>query len=99
MGLTIFHITVADISTLYYLGIFHGILLVPHNIVMDMNNIMLICCAFMISYHIEKLGGMIVSSILNSPIIVGHTNFLGPRLIVITRINVGQIDIQHTLNF
>ena len=53
----------------------------------------------MISYHIEKLGGMIVSSILNSPIIVGHTNFLGPRLIVITRINVGQIDIQHTLNF
>ena len=38
MGLAIFH----KISTTFSLnvGIFHGILSVPHNIVVDMNNVM-----------------------------------------------------------
>jgi hypothetical protein len=46
-----------------------------------------------------KEGEYQYASTLNSPIIVGHNHFLEPMLILITRINVGQINIQPTLIF
>ena len=40
----------------------------------------------------------IIKNTLNNPITVGHNNFVEPTLILITRISVGHINFEPTLN-
>ena len=55
MGLTVFHVVFPDIHHIQieygdYMGILRGILLVPHNIVTNLSNVVYSC-----SYYLESL--------------------------------------------